>query len=171
MWTELYFIFYFFHFRCPSYMFMIFRLKVTAIHISFFLCYGVVSCMCSHFTDDTRFFLQAQLLHAFFSNRSAKTKLQSIAKSLGHVYYSHFPPFFSESLWVEKQCLSFLFPNSFSLLLFFIYRHWPTLLSCTLRRPHSSTSEICSCNVRSVFAAECCGPSRSTDSHSCPCRG
>lgn len=64
---------------------------------------------------------------------------------------------------------SFLFLTLF-LIFFFICRRWPTLLSCTPRRPHNSTSETCSCNVRSAFAAECCGPSRSTDSHSCPCR-
>lgn len=54
---------------------------------------------------------------------------------------------------------------------FFIYRHWPTLLSCTLHRPRSSTSETCSCSVRSVSAVGCYGLSHSTDFHSCPCRG
>lgn len=54
---------------------------------------------------------------------------------------------------------------------FFICRHSPTLLFCTLHTPHSSTSETCSCSVRAASAAGCCGLCRSTDSHSCPCQG
>lgn len=77
------------------------------------------------------------------------------------------------SPWQKTGHLSeflFLCLVSFGMV-FFIYKRWPILLSCTLHRPHSSTSETCSCSVRCVSAAECCDLSHSTGSHSCPSQG
>lgn len=74
--------------------------------------------------------------------------------------YFQFIPIFCVCFCTFRRCLPI-----------FICRHWPTLLSCTLRTPRNSTSGTCNCTVHCESAVRCCGPGRSKGSHSCPFPG